>query len=663
MKVRNSTTRMKMLAVGVVAAVLMSATSAMAADWPNARGTEANTGRSTEALSLPLTERWHSSAPAVEENGAVASKGIVYMSSAAGKLYAFDGTGAPVAGFPVNTAFNYGSPAVDAVNAQVYVLAGGVLFAFKLNGAPAWTANVGSTGTNYNVGPIVDGGFVYLRSGGSLQKYSSAGTQQWSTPGPGNNTQPAIMGGYVYVNTEAGQIRKYDKATGAEVTTGGFPISTPPSQAGLAVTNGRIFHKADQLYAYDATTGATAWAKPDGGFSTYYDSPAVANGVVYVYGWDSKMYAFDEATGATQAGFPSAALATPSDRNYGSPSVAGNLVFIGAGTTQKLKVLGAAGSASAGTVVEEHLTASADTQGFDLTSPVISEGVVYAMLDGGGLYAFFASGTTFSGGSISINGGAPCTQSQAVILAISAGANLNVSEMRISEDPLFASAAFGPYATSKSFTLSPGFGTKTVYIQFRNTSGAQSNVFNAHIAYSQSCSRTTPPACTRTITGDVIGPFVANAGGVLCINKARVVGPVTVNTGGALIVTDSQISRGVSANAPVFVSLCKSSFSSPGVTVNGATGPVILGDPASSCAADRFVGTVDVSANTAGVVLGGASVSGNVSVNSNSGGAITVKGNTIMNGSLSCASNNPAPTNATQVNTATGGKNGQCASL
>jgi outer membrane protein assembly factor BamB len=429
------------------------------------------------------------------------------MSSVSGQLYAFNvSTGESVAGYPVATASNFGTPAVDAANNIVYALANSVLYAFNLNGTSAWTKEVGGTGNNYNVGPVVEGGFVYLKAGNTLKKYDSTGALKWSVESAGNDTQPAIMGGAVYVNSEAGQIRKYDAATGAEVTTGGFPISTASSQAGLAVANGKIFHKADQLYAYNASTGATAWTAADGGDSTFYDSPAVSNGVVYVYGWDSKLYAFDEATGAPVAGFPSAELSTPSDRNWSSPTVAGDKVFVGAGTSQKLKVLGAAGSANAGKVQAEYPTFSADTQGFDLTSPIVSGGVVLAMLDGGGLYAF--STGNGSVGKITINGGAACTESRSVTLTIDPGPN---TEMRISEDPLFSGVAFEPVATSKPFTLSSGFGTKTVYIQFKDSSGQLSNVFNAKIEYAASCSGITlapetaenPVGTTHTVTATV----------------------------------------------------------------------------------------------------------------------------------------------------------------
>jgi outer membrane protein assembly factor BamB len=459
-----------------------------AADWPLFRNDVSNSGASSESINLPLTEQWHSNAPDVEENGAVVSNGIVYMPTEDGKLYAFTvATGAVVAGFPVTIGASYSSPAVDSANKKIYTLTGSSLQAFNLDGTPAWTATVGGAGYNYNQGPVIDAGFVYVKAGGNLQKFNSGGALQWSSPTSGWNTQSSIMGDYVYVNSEAGQIRKYNKATGTEVTTGGFPISTSSSMAAVSTVNGKIFNMANNLYAYNANDGSLLWSVPAGGDHTYYGSPAVSNGVVYIYGWDGRMYAFDENTGATMSGFPSVALNNAADRNWNSPAIAGDKIFIGAGTSQYLKVLGAAGSANAGQVLAQYKTFSTDAQGFDLCSPVISDGVVFAMLDGGGLYAFFASGTEWTGGAIKINTDAGCTESQDVTLSLDRGSNTLVTQMRISEDPLFTSALWEPYSATKLWTLSAGYGTKTVYVQFRDSNLQLSNVFNDQIEYSESC--------------------------------------------------------------------------------------------------------------------------------------------------------------------------------
>jgi outer membrane protein assembly factor BamB len=474
--------------------------SASAANWPNWRNNASNSGMSSESLSA-LVERWHSTAPIVEENGVVVAGGIAYMSSDDGYLYAFQvATGFNVTGFPVVTAANYGTPAVDSANGKVYVLAGGYLFAYNLDGTSAWTRNVGFVGYNYNAGPVIDGGYVYFNAGGNLQKWSAAGVLQWSSPAGGGNTQPTILGDYVYSNTEVGQIQKFSKATGTQVIGGGFPIATGSIQSAVTAVNGKIFLKAAVLYAYNADTGALLWSQPAGGNSLYYGSPAVGGGVVYVYGYtDSMMYAFDENTGATMAGFPSVALNPGGDRNWASPAIAGGKIYIGAGTSQRLKVLGAAGTAQAGQVLEDHLTFSADPQGFDLCSPVVSDGWVFAVLDGGGLYAFYGGGGPPPQGALTINNGAACTSSPNVTLSISNNGNPNVNEMRISEDPFFTGVPWIPYAPSISFTLSAGFGTKTVYAQLRDTNGQLSNVFTDQIDYLATCMR----VCDIDRDGDI----------------------------------------------------------------------------------------------------------------------------------------------------------------
>ena len=491
--------------VASLAACMAFATSlAFGADWPTWRNTPSNAGASSETINLPLTLGWHTTAPLVEENGVVVAGGVAYMATEDGKLYAFTvSTGVAVAGFPVTTAGSFSTPAVDVANGRVYQMGGTTLFARNLNGTSAWTATIGGVGANYTEGPLLDGGFVYVKAGGNLLKYNSAGVQQFSVPCPGGSTQPALSGSFLYSNSEAGTIRKYDKATGAEVIGGGFPISTASSQASLVVVDGLIFHKADQLYVYKISDGTLAWSKAAGG-DALYNCVAVSGGAVYAYGFDDgKLYAFDETTGATLTGFPSVSL-NSGGRNWSSPAVAGDKVFVGAGTTQKLKVLGAAGTASAGQVLAEYPTFSADLQGFDLCSPAISDGWVFAMLDGGGLYAFSASGIAVQGG-ITINGGAACTTSANVVLSINNFGDNSITQMIISEDPFFAGAVYEPYAATKNWTLSAGFGLKTVYAKLKTSGGAESNVFSDTIDFETVCEgQATPtPAPTTTPTAVV----------------------------------------------------------------------------------------------------------------------------------------------------------------
>jgi len=177
----------------------------------------------------------------------------------------------------------------------------------------------------------------------------------------------------------------------------------------------------------------------------------------------------------------------------------------------------------------------------------------------------------------------------------------------------------------------------------------------------------TPPPATQTLTGDVNGPVSVGAGASLAVTDARVVGPITVSAGGSLTLVNSRVTNGIEATSPSFFSLCGSQIAAPsgstgkGVVVKNATVPVRVGDPSAGCAGNRVAGDVVLIGNSAGLTLGANVVSGNVTVNDNTAGAVVVKGNTVY-GTLGCSGNSPAPTNAGQPNTAPT-KTGQCAGL
>lgn len=71
--------------------------------------------------------------------------------------------------------------------------------------------------------------------------------------------------------------------------------------------------------------------------------------------------------------------------------------------------------------------------------------------------------------SISINGGASYTTARNVSLVISAS---GASKMKVSNYANFSGATWENYATSKSYQLSSGDGTKTVYINFKDQAGS-----------------------------------------------------------------------------------------------------------------------------------------------------------------------------------------------
>ena len=103
-----------------------------------------------------------------------------------------------------------------------------------------------------------------------------------------------------------------------------------------------------------------------------------------------------------------------------------------------------------------------------------------------------ASDTTPPTGSISINSGAASTSSTAVTLTLSATDNSGtVAGMEFSNDGTTWSSQVA-YATSYSWTLSSGYGTKTVYAKFVDPSGNWSSVVTDTIHLVD----TTPPTGT-----------------------------------------------------------------------------------------------------------------------------------------------------------------------
>ena len=94
--------------------------------------------------------------------------------------------------------------------------------------------------------------------------------------------------------------------------------------------------------------------------------------------------------------------------------------------------------------------------------------------------------STVPTGSITINGGAASTNSQSVILTLSAtDTTSGVAYMRFSADGITWSA-WEPYATGKSWTLTSGSGSKTVYVQFVDTAGNISMTSSDTIEYTSS---------------------------------------------------------------------------------------------------------------------------------------------------------------------------------
>ena len=100
-------------------------------------------------------------------------------------------------------------------------------------------------------------------------------------------------------------------------------------------------------------------------------------------------------------------------------------------------------------------------------------------------------------GSIVINSGAAYTTTTTALLTLYATATVPIADMHLSNDNAIWTG-WESYATSRTWTLLPGDGTKTVYLQVRDTSGGLSTVFTDTIVID-----TAPP------TGNVLINFGA----------------------------------------------------------------------------------------------------------------------------------------------------------
>jgi hypothetical protein len=141
--------------------------------------------------------------------------------------------------------------------------------------------------------------------------------------------------------------------------------------------------------------------------------------------------------------------------------------------------------------------------------------------------------------------------------------------------------------------------------------------------------------CDETIIGVFPGPLTVSEGTTCLAAGAQVLGEVNVLEGAGLVATAAVIQGPVSAIGAMRVDVAFSQITGP-VLVLGGTGRVSL-----------F----------------GTQVTGQVNLVSNvTAEPATVAGNVVI-GSLSCFGNQPDPTNHGLINTATGGKFGQCAGL
>jgi outer membrane protein assembly factor BamB len=398
--------RFRVVLVLAVASMLTTA----GCDWTMFRFGAAHTGYNTVENKIgtanvsELTARWIAATGGVVESSPAVAKGVAYVGSADGKLYAFDAAGATnCSGVPTTC-------------------------------APLWTATTGSTVIS---SPAVVSGVVYVGSAdGKLYAFDAAGVANCSgtptscaplwraTTGGAVQSSPAVANGVVYVGSNDGKLYAFDAAGVANcsgtptscaplwrATTGGAVRSSP------AVANGVVYVGSNdgKLYAFDAagaancsgtpTSCAPLWTATTGG-ELGMSSPAVANGVVYVGSQDGKVYALDAAGSTNCSGTPTSCSPlwtadTGGGAEFSSPAVANGVVYAGSGNN--LYAFDATGSANCSGAPKSCAPLWMAATGNDVDSPTVTNGVVYIGSADHDLYAF-----TVCGSRVASVGFAPC---------------------------------------------------------------------------------------------------------------------------------------------------------------------------------------------------------------------------------------------------------------
>lgn len=114
-----------------------------------------------------------------------------------------------------------------------------------------------------------------------------------------------------------------------------------------------------------------------------------------------------------------------------------------------------------------------------------------------------ATDNTAPSGTVSINGGAASTSSQAATVSVPAtDAGSGMSLVKVSNNSDMSSSSTFVYTTPIAWTLTPGVGTKTVYVQWRDAAGNWSSTASDTIELTDDVTAPTPPGpVAHTIFG------------------------------------------------------------------------------------------------------------------------------------------------------------------
>ena len=349
-------------------------------DWMMYRHDSSNVGASASNASNALPVWQFSTGDKIRASPTIAN-GVVYEGSNNGYLYALNAsTGALI--WQYNSGSQIESSAAVA-NGIVYV---GILWDGHNGYVDALNATTGAriwryaTNSGIESSPTVVDGVVYI---GSYYGYiyalnASNGAFIWSLLTGGQVfSSPAVVNGVVYIGSGGGYVYALDALTGKIIWTF-HTVDT--IYASPAIAGNTVYINSDNgtLYALNAVNGSQIWRAAFGTGDHADDSPAVADGLVYI-GARNGYYAFNATDGSKVWFFTS--LYSPRQFTgwiYSSPAVAGGTIYFGTSDSYLYAL-----NATDGTAIWAYRLG-----GFPFASPAIANGVVYIGCYDGKIYAF-----------------------------------------------------------------------------------------------------------------------------------------------------------------------------------------------------------------------------------------------------------------------------------
>jgi outer membrane protein assembly factor BamB len=307
--------------------------------WPSLQGGPQHLGEAAGVAPPPLKQVWRSGPPGDARLSSVAIVPGLAAATGKARVVGLD----PATGRVLWTAARadgpLGTPAMDpdiGSHGVIVFTEGGVAAKSAVAALdPSTQERLWTTALSDVVigSPTIDAGIVFLgaqdRSVYAIDALS--GKVRWKRITSASvNTTPAVAGGRVFVTSQDEQTGKA-RLSALDVSTGASRWSYSPSRLALRISSATV--GGNRVYvgfndqavrAFDTSTGRLVWTETVLASFSPFSTLAFAGGSVYALDSSGGVYRFDARTGHRFWDYK-----FPANVTYGSPLVAGRVVYVG----------------------------------------------------------------------------------------------------------------------------------------------------------------------------------------------------------------------------------------------------------------------------------------------------------------------------------------------